>query len=90
MLPITGHPCIVENFLPRLEGVFNKPQLKHFAQYLTGLIVCNNRTITGINESFTGHNDQSALNHWLTDARWPEEELERVRKELILKELGAK
>lgn len=89
MLPIAGYPSVVEGFLCRLGGVFTKPQLKHFAQYLTGLIVCENRTVTGINSCFIGRNDQSALNHWLTDADWSEEKLDNARKMFILDELKA-
>lgn len=81
-MPIVRYLSFVEGFLPRLNGVFTKSQLKHFARYLTGLVVCGNKTVTGINSSFMGRNDQSALNHWLTDSRWSEGELDRARKEL--------
>jgi len=87
MLPIVGYPSFVEEFLPRLDGILTRPQLKHFARYLTGLVVCGNKTVTGINRSFMGRNDPSALNHWLTDSGWSEEELERARKALILESL---
>ena len=90
MLPIARYPSIVEGFLPRVEGGLTKPQLKHLARYLTGLLVCENKTVSGINEGFVGRNDQSALNHWLTDSRWSEGELDRARRELILEELRAK
>jgi len=90
LLPIAGYPSVVEGFLPKVEGEFNKPHLKHLARYLTGLIVCENKTVTGINSSFIGRNDQSALNHWLTDSDWSEEKLDKARKELILEELNAK
>jgi len=43
--------------------------------------------LTGINDSFIGRNDQSTLNHWLTDADWSEEKLDRARKETILEAL---
>ena len=90
VLPIVKYPSFVDGFLPRIDGVFTKPQLKHFARYLTGLVVCENKTVTGINRSFMGRNDQSALNHWLTDSKWSEEELDRARKEMIIKELRAR
>ena len=89
MLVIVRYPSVVDGFLPRLKGVFSKPRLRHFAQYLTGLIVCENKTVTGINRSFMGRNDQSALNHWLTDAEWSEKELDKARKEVILEALLA-
>ena len=90
MLPIVRHPSFVEEFLPRLNGVFTKPQLKQFARYLTGLVVCENKTVTGINSSFMGRNDQSALNHWLTDSGWSEENLDKARKAMILDSLQAR
>ncbi len=69
MLPIVKYPSFVEDFPPRLDSVFTQPQLKHFARYLTGLVVCENKTATGMNRSFMGRKDQSAPNHWLTDSR---------------------
>lgn len=89
-MPIAKYPSVVDGFLPKVAGIFTRPQLKHFAQYLTGLIVCENRTVTGINSCFIGRNDQSALNHWLTDADWSEDELDRARKMFILEELKAR
>ena len=90
MLPIAKYPSIVETFLPHVEESFSKPQKKQFARYLTGLIVCDNKTVTAINNSFVGHNDQSALNNWLTDSGWSEEKIDKARKELVKKELNAK
>jgi SRSO17 transposase len=90
MLPIAVYPSVVEEFLPKVKNGFSKPQLKQFARYLTGLIVCDNKTVTAINNSFVGHNDQSALNNWLTDSDWSDEKLDKARKELIKKELKAK
>jgi len=90
MLPIVGYPSVVDGFLPKLVGVFTRPQLRHFAQYLTGLIVCENRTVIEINSYFVGCNDQSALNHWLTDADWSEGRLDRARRERLIEELRAR
>lgn len=89
-MPIVKCPSFVEDFLPRVNGVFTKPQLKHFARYLTGLVVCENKTVTGINSSFVSRNDQSALNHWLTDSGWSEEKLDRARKAAIIEGLQAR
>ena len=90
MLPIAVYPSVVEDFLPKVKQGFSKPRLKQFARYLTGLIVCDNKTVTAINNSFVGHNDQSALNNWLTDSDWSDEELDQARKELVKEELDAK
>lgn len=90
VIPIVKYPSFVEEFLPGLNGIFSKPQLKNFSRYLTGLVVCENKTVTGINRSFMGRNDQSALNHWLTDSRWSEEKLDKARKSAILDALRAR
>lgn len=89
MLPIANYPSIVETFLPHVEESFSKPQKKQFARYLTGLMVCDNKTVTAINNAFVGHNDQSALNNWLTDSPWSDEKIDHARKQLAKEELCA-
>ena len=91
MLPIVGYPNVVSFGMSVFRKVFSRPQSRHFANYLTGLMVCAKRTVKGINDSFPAHLDQSAMNHFLTDSTWSDEELDRARHELInarLKELG--
>jgi len=86
--PITIYPSIVLNNLKHFEEFFSKPQLEHFAQYITGLIVSYNRTVQGINDNFVFHKDQSNLNRFLTEAEWPEEKIEQRRRELIKQEVA--
>jgi SRSO17 transposase len=90
MLPIASYPSIVEEFLPKMKQGFSKPQLENFAKYLTGLMVCDKKNVTAINNAFVGHKDQSALNNWLTDSPWSDEKLDQARKELAKEELNAK
>lgn len=90
MLPIASYPSIVEDFLPKMKQDFSKPQLENFAKYLTGLIVCDKKNVTAINNAFVGHKDQSALNNWLTDSPWSDEKLDQARKQLAQEELNAK
>lgn len=85
--PITTYPSIIANNLKHFEEFFSKPQLEHFAQYLTGLIVSDNRTVQGINDAFVFHKDQSNLNRFITEAEWSEEKVEQRRIELIKHEL---
>ena len=89
MLPIAVYPSIVNDFLPKVKQGFSKPQLKQFARYLTGIIVCDNKTVTAINNSFVCHNDQSALNNWLTDSPWSDEKIDHARKQLAQEQLNA-
>ena len=91
MLPIVSHPSVVSFGLSALGKVFSRPQLRHFANYITGLMVCQNRTVEGINNSFPAHLDQSALNHFLTDSTWSDDELDKARYGFVnarLKELN--
>lgn len=43
---------------------------RHFAEYLTGLIVAAHQTVSGINQGFVLTTDQSCLNRWLTEVHW--------------------
>jgi len=80
MLPIVRFPQIVEQQASHLESVFNtNEQCKHFREYVTGLIVGKEATVTAINNLFLDKNDQSALNKFLTQAEWDECELNRRR-----------
>ena len=96
MMPITVYPSVVDEFLPKMKQDFSKPQLKQFTRYLTVLIVCNNKTVTAINnsrrlpkDSFVCHNNQSALNNWLTDSPWSDEKIDKARKQLIKEQINA-
>jgi len=84
MLPIVKLPSIVENALPRFSSIFNKAQLRHFGEYLTGLMVSENKTVSGINSQFIDHTDQSAKNHFLTEAEWSEKALTETRMAILL------
>jgi SRSO17 transposase len=91
MLPIVGYPSVVNFGLSAFRKVFSKPQLKHLGEYVTGLMVCENRTVQGINDSFFAHCDQSALNNFLTDSPWNGVKFDELRYKFVvsrLKELG--
>lgn len=83
MLPVVEFPQMVRDYAPYFQELFNSRQFKHFREYLTGLITCENITITGMNERFLDRNDQSALNKFLTTAKWDEVELNKLRLELL-------
>ena len=82
-LPIVQYPSIVIDNLLYFTPVFQtEEQVKHFCEYVTGLIVGDKKTVTSINTLFLNNNDQSALNKFLTQAAWDECELNRRRIEL--------
>jgi SRSO17 transposase len=87
-VPIVEYPQIVRQNLPQFEPVFaNKNQVKHFCEYVTGLIAGDKATIQAINDLFLNKNDQSALNKFLTRASWDAEELNRRRVRYELERL---
>ncbi len=84
MIPIVEYPSVVSSYLPAFESVFSKPQMKNFARYTSGLMISPNRTVSAMNDLFYSHNDQSALNNFITDSTWSDEELDMARYQVIL------
>lgn len=64
---IIEFPKLVQDALAHYGDLFaNECQRRHFAEYLTGLIVAERKTVLGINGEFAQTTDQSCLNHFLT------------------------
>jgi DDE superfamily endonuclease len=87
-LPIVQYPNVVVNNLPYFMPVFQtEEQVKHFCEYVTGLMAGDKKTIAAINALFLNNNDQSALNKFLTQAEWGECVMNRQRVELEMTRL---
>jgi hypothetical protein len=56
-----------------------EPERRHFAEYLTGLMIAERKTVLGINREFAETTDQSCLNRFLTEVQWNETELNQRR-----------
>lgn len=84
MPAIVEFPQVVRKALLDFGDIFPvQPQRKHFAEYLTGLMIAENKTVTGINSEFASTTDQSCLNRFLTQAEWSETELNERRLKLL-------
>lgn len=84
---IVEFPQVVKDAMRQFADLFScEPQRRHFAEYLTGLMVAHNKTITGINGEFADTTDQSCLNRFLTEVDWDVEALNTRRLELLQKE----
>jgi hypothetical protein len=80
MPAILTHPTIVEQAVEEFGDVFaNAPERRHFAEYLTGLLIAERKTVSGINGEFAVTTDQSCLNRWVTEVDWDEEALNTRR-----------
>jgi hypothetical protein len=80
MPAIVEFPTVVKEVLDEFASFFaNEPERRHFAEYLTGLIIAHKKNVSAINREFAVTTDQSCLNRWLTEADWDEETLNLQR-----------
>lgn len=71
MPTIVDFPTIVKDAVDIFGDLFaNEPERRHFAAYLTGLMVAEKKTVSGINSAFVVTTDQSCLNRWLNEVGW--------------------
>jgi hypothetical protein len=71
MPTIVGFPTVVQEAVDVFGDLFaNAPARRHFAEYLTGLMVAEKKTVSGINREFVVTTDQSCFNRWLTEVDW--------------------
>jgi hypothetical protein len=84
MVPIVKFPMIVEHYAHFYEAVFSKEAFIQFKRYLSGLLVSENKTITGINQLFvTESRSQSSLNRFLVKGSFSLEALNQSRLEML-------
>ena len=71
MPAIVDFPTIVQEALAVFGNVFDTDAARrHFAEYLTGLMIAEKKTVSGINREFVVTTDQSCLNRWLNEVAW--------------------
>jgi hypothetical protein len=84
MAAIVAFPTVVKDALAIFGEVFaTEPARHHFAEYLTGLIVADHKTVSGINRECAVATDQSCLNRWLTEVAWDVKALNDRRLEWL-------
>ena len=70
--------------------IFSKPQRRHFLAYIMGLmLIVRFRSVRRISGEFS-RADQSALNHFLTDASWEGRELVGRSQALVRERIGGR
>jgi hypothetical protein len=80
-MPIMTPPEIVQKALEEfLAPLFkNEPQRRHLANYLTGLMLSDNKTVAGMTDEMPNASDQSCLNRFLTEVDWDECAMNQAR-----------
>lgn len=87
MPAIVEFPKVVQDAVRDFGELFScEPQRRHFAEYLTGLMIAQNKTVTGINGEFAQTTDQSCLNRFITGVDWDVEALNERRIDLLQKD----
>ncbi|QDV34688.1 hypothetical protein ElP_25820 [Tautonia plasticadhaerens] len=84
---IVEYPRLIQDALGHYGDLFeNRCQRRHFAEYLTGLIVAERKAVLGIHGEFARTTDQSCLNRFLTEAPWDVQDLNERRLEQLQKD----
>jgi hypothetical protein len=79
---LSEFPTLVQQAVEQFGTLFaNAPARRHFAEYLTGLLVAEKKNVAGINAEFAQTTAQSCLNRWITAAHWDGAALNRQRLE---------
>lgn len=80
MPAIIEFPTLVQHAVEQFGAIFaNAPERRHFAEYLTGLLVAEKKNVSGINAEFAQTTDQSCLNRWITEVDWDAVQLNQQR-----------
>jgi len=73
-------PRVVQDAVKEFGDLFGcEPARRHFAEYLTGLMIAERKTVLGIHREFAQISDQSCLNRFITEVEWDEAELNERR-----------
>jgi DDE superfamily endonuclease len=87
MPAIVEFPKVVQDAVADFGDIFsNECQRRHLAEYLTGLMVAERKTVLGIHGEFAETTDQSCLNRFLTAADWDVETLNERRLQTLQKD----
>ena len=64
-------PAVVRAAVLEFGDLFScEPQRRHLGEYLTGLMIAERKSVSGINREFAETTDQSCLNRFLTGSNW--------------------
>ena len=69
MAKVVEIPSVIRSAMSSFEDLFvNDPQRRHLAEYLTGLIVAERKSVHGMCLEFAATTDQSCWNRFLREA----------------------
>lgn len=89
-LPIVSPAPIVEQHAPAFRDLFgNHCQFDHFQNYLTGLMVLNNKSLSNITQCILESSDKSNLSRFFSQSPWRETEVNERRLKYMLEQTAS-
>ena len=89
-LPIVAPAPIVTAHAAIFRDLFeNRCQFQHFQHYLTGLMVLSNKSLANIARCVLASADKTNLSRFLSDAPWPEAQVNHHRIRYVLQQTKA-
>ena len=86
-LPITEISPVVAKYGRLFHKVFqNQCQIRHFENYVTGLIILENKTMANMARWILDSADKTNISRFLTDAKWEAEELDHEHLQVMLEQ----
>jgi SRSO17 transposase len=84
-LPIVEHPPIVTKHSAEFAEIFqNRCQMQHFQNYISGLIVLENKTMANISRCILDSADKTNLSRFFSEAEWADEQINKKRVRYML------
>jgi hypothetical protein len=82
LIPVTGLPDDLAEYLSSYDEILSKPQRYHFQTYAVGLVTCEgNRTITNINATILPgeRKDDTSVSRFVKQYKWSVDEVDQQR-----------
>ena len=82
VIPVTGLPDSLAEYLGNYNDILSNPQRHHFQTYVVGLMTCEGkRTITNINATVLPEErkDDSSVSRFASEYKWSEDEVDQHR-----------
>jgi SRSO17 transposase len=79
-------PLVMQHTLVFRDMFENRKQFRHFQNYLTGLLVLDNKTMANMSRCILDSADKTNLSRFFSEAEWFEEEINARRIEHLLEQ----
>src|SRR4051812_12779227 len=86
-VPIVAPSPLVEKHSAAFRELFeNRPQYEHFQNYLTALMVLDNKSLSNISRCILASADKTNLSRFFSQAPWDDDQVNDRRLEYLLEQ----